>query len=454
MVEEPIRSKVLPDGRFLFDLLGQIDHHTTVRVHFLDAIGSVIAVWRGDLPEGRPKNVDLGLVSLSEPGCVAHGRVLDDLGQPVAAAEVHVSPTSLAMAHADEAERDRMLDLHEFIARSDQTGGFVAYGPIVPRQIRVSARAPGVVPGADETAVNGGAIKVDVFVSRVGAIQGRLLLRKPADARWCEAFVASSSRFPNGQDEPPVLEQGVTFGGEERVEIGSDGGFLLRDVEPGSRAVVVELRTSGGYSPRLVRGVTVVPGRTTMLDPIDVTGSRFPRYVPIVPVDASGFVQSQNAPFEVDRDGRRQGRADRWDNHEILIHDGFNVFDVVVEGYRSRRVEGVDGARLVPLEPGIAVGVEIEMRRSIDGARVVLVPMLDGRTPAAEQGVHALVGADRAAFFRLSDPGWYEVHVFAPPSESTQDEEPWSELPRPDPSTIYVEDDPDPQSFSVQVAES
>ena len=282
---------------------------------------------------------------------VVSGLVVDELGLPVAAARISVLPAGVD---------DFDPGAQPLRAIANDLGAFTATGRIDPGRIRI--RASDLVSGRDVAVeADAGASGLKIVLARGGAISGSLQLDPDILlADLCVTARMEETGYEAARAAWSVQGKG-SGSGVGRTEAREDGAFTFRGLQPGSYGVRVS--TSGSSTGLVdVPGIVVRAGGTTRdtgLDPIDLRGRV--RMIqlsvvdrdrkPVSPAFAVIHGPSEHAP------GRRvefQGGRAR------LVSGVLSVdLEVGAPGYRTARLERVDGDREVVLQPAITVHLRL-----------------------------------------------------------------------------------------------
>jgi hypothetical protein len=318
------------------------------------------------LPVPGPDGLDLGEVELRVAVRIASGRVVDGANEPVEGASVRAEV-------GERDERGRMRWAHADSMQpsvSDGAGRFEVRG-FAPAtgEVRLIATKPGWIDTGPVMALPG-AEDLVLRLERTSAVAGRLLL---------------------GQGVEPGLLQVRAFwlrpdplGGELRRNsagtLEGGGAFEIANVPPGR--VDVEVTLAGMGRPlEVVRDVLVRGGevaRDRRLDPLDLTGDLFAYRIEVVdglgqPV-SSGYVATCNEA------GGSPGMAHALRNGAATVIALQPTVDLEVRapGHATLELAGVDGDRLVVLEPALRVRMrladDVRLPRSPVVLQAKLVP--------------------------------------------------------------------------------
>ena len=338
---------------------------------------------------------DLGDVVARESPLVAAGRVVDERARPVPGARVRVRRPILAGA-GGEGARSRVEP--ELGARADAEGRFELRGDTDAPELLVQAWHEGHLPGP-EVSIAPGARALELVLERTGTVEGSLAL------------------------DGEVPSQSITIDvGGRRTSLRRDASFVAQ-LRPGSYRVTVAL--AGDPDPlAVVEDVVVLAGETTRdvrLSPIDLRGRFALARIELVDdqgaaVASPGRVRARPhgaaAPvraFEIEG-----GRA-----HVPLRGLALDL-EVQVQGYRTARLESVDGDRRVALRRGLPLVLQLGPSFAPPAAPARLVATLawqgtadrDAGGRASASGATAPFDANGEARFELAEPGRYTVQLF------------------------------------------
>jgi len=284
---------------------------------------------------------DLGVIVLDALPPLVHGLVVDDLGAPVADADVRVQQEQPPSPQDNRNNRDPWRDLPHLTGRTAADGTFVFHGPMPPGSIRIRADSdrhfadsvPLLAPGRD----------VRIVIVRNGIVRGRVLLPD-----WLPDGAASLTLRP--YDE--ALRERDT----RRIDLSRrrGGRFTIEPLRTGRYDAILALRNIA--EPVLViADVFVQPGEVDdgRLREIDLRTAVFryrlrsvdTRGIPIA-VDGPILMQARN------RDGEVVDSAFRWRGGRAEIVTASGLVDLQFFGRRilPQRLQLAAGDHDVPLQ--------------------------------------------------------------------------------------------------------
>jgi hypothetical protein len=416
-IEEKLTPRVAADGRFVIETGGCVDDFNDLHVRFLDPFGSVIGVWRISYRREDSGTLLVGDVAIPDPIPIVSGRVVDDAGNPVAGAELHIEPAfgdRLSMLEA----RDHADAVRWFESISAADGSFVASAPFELSRCTIRASADGHQRGKAPTVVKRGAADVILVLPRLGTVAGRLLLPGTTNVDSFTARLSMTESIDADGNEDPVDRNTIT-NDEVRGDVGGEGTLTFHDVEPGVHTLWVSFRSSAGEETRRVQRIVVKSGAETTVAPIDLRSTRFPREMVVLPVVATAgaarpLVKTWKL-ISIRSDGRRGATFDP-DSASDFQRGGAPVVDLVAPGFRSKRLACGDGLQVVALEPGAPITIHVVPPPSSGTARVVVVPFAATGDALFEEAVHAEVDAQGTALVRVGAPGACDVLLFQRPA--------------------------------------
>ena len=299
--------------------------------------------------------VDLGEVLLRPIGLIASGSVELEGGEPVANAQVFVAGTNLS-------------------ARSGRDGRFALSGDAPAAAFELVARDWEYLSG-DPVAAAAGAEGVRILMRRGARLAGRLLLPAGGDFEVLRLIVEVER--PGAGAEPAWRYEGF--------DLGPEGGFELRPLEPGRGRLGVRI---GELDLPLADGLELVEGETTRLGPIDLRAQL--ASLRLLVVDERGAALSDGRVFLLGGGGERLLALPlRIDGTVGVVSIAARVdVEVAVDGLPPARFAGVghgdrlvvpDGVRVtlaVAPGPGLPAGAQVRVRAVGDGGTLELTATL------------------------------------------------------------------------------
>jgi hypothetical protein len=335
--------------------------------------------------------IDLGTVRLDELLPCVHGVVVDDEGQPVAEADVHVQQQEPAR-DPNAPPNWRTLPLYR--TRSDAEGAFLIPGVLPPGTLRV--RADTGKHFADQVALHTQGQQVRIALVRNGILRGQVLLPE---------FVADGVASLQLQPFDESLRKAETRSVDLSRRRG--GRFVVEPLRPGRFDAIVRLRNVP-EPVAVVPDVFVTPGevRDGRLRPLDLRAALF-RYR-LRAVDAVGAPLAPEGPILArfqKPDGTLAETGFRWQKGRAELIAPSSTVDAVFFGRGHQTVRlllgpGDTDVRLPATRPAL---VELPGARALCGPtrRVRVSVLLQGDTglPGSLGGVDQRTG-ERFGFQR------------------------------------------------------
>lgn len=349
------------------------------------------------------QRVELGNIELTELPACATGLVIDDQGQPVADADVHVQ---LEVLEEGGRQRDPWRTLPLFRTRSDASGRFTIDGKKPPGRLRVRADTDKHFADSVPLAREGQDLRIKI--DRNGILRGRVLLPD-----WLADGATSLQLRP--------FDEAQRAQGTRSLDLSRRGGgrFTIEPLRPGRFDALVLLR--GMPAPlAIVQDVFVQPGETRdqRFRPLDLREAlhRF----------RLRAVDNYGQPFPLDGpilascrqlDGTVNDATFRWQKGRAELITTAPVADLVFFGRGHQTVRltlnaGESDVRLPTVQPAL---LELPGARALCGPtrKVRVSVLLQGETslPGSLAGIDQRTG-ERFAFHRRdlgrSSGAWLE----------------------------------------------
>lgn len=346
---------------------------------------------------------DLGEVRLAPPPLLVEGVVRSEDGTPAVHARVMLDRRWMGLRAGVPTWNSTGVQ-----ATTDAAGRFSLRAWVGTDELRVRAEAEGSAPAMLE--VHAGGAPVELRLTSSGGIAGFVLV----EADWGPHAI-----------EIDCLAEGST-GGLQGAPLEADGSFVLRDLVPGSYRVRV--RAHEDREPVLEFDALEVRSGEVLRDPrlanLDLRGRvrvlrlrlRVPGNEPL-----PFFLYATRAPGAEFRVQWAGGDGET----ELALATAAPALDVRLEipGFRTVRLERVDGDRDVALEPGIPV------RLALEGG---LPPLPEGWTLGgylrpvqsdlvARRGQLPAFDAGGELLERVPDPGLQQVVIAVHRESSDED---------------------------------
>ncbi len=355
------------------------------------------------LPQMRARSrLDLGVITLAPLPPLVTGYVLDDLGLPIADADVH------AQQQDPNAPKDRdpwrMMSL--FRTRSAADGSFRIDGFLPPGKLRV--RADTDLHFADSVPLHTQGQDVRIRIERNGILRGRILLPE-----WVADGAATLTLRPFDEQ----LRQRNTRSVELSARRG--GRFTVEPLRMGRYDAIITLRNLG-EPVATIPDVFVQPGETrdARFRPLDLRGALH-RYR-LRAVDQAGSPLALDGPIlarVTKLDGKPADLTFRWQKGraELITASHVAQFTFFGRGHQTVRTLLAAGDTDVVLPATRPALVTIPGLRALVGpyrrVRVSAVLVGDTGLPANMNGVDQRTG-ERFGFARWdlgrSSGGWLE----------------------------------------------
>ncbi|MEZ5978627.1 MAG: hypothetical protein R3F34_10445 [Planctomycetota bacterium] len=292
--------------------------------------------------------VDVGRVVLSPPPLLVAGRVVDDIGAPVADAWI-----SFHQRFVDDSGRPRWRRLPDLFTRSDQDGAFrvVAWPPA--NDLAVSAGSRDHVRG-EIVPFDRGSSGVTLVLQGAGRIAGSVLLPDGIDRRRVTIGAVLGAVAP----ERDVLAQAsVSRTSPSR----RNDEFEMSRVPPG--LYTVWLAYADVPDVLFVVGeVDVRAGATTRdprLDPIDLSDVLHPLTLQFEQQDGTTPRSLQARWRPTGSDEWRGLGLDRRGRAFLVSETKYVDVEASARGCSPTRFDGVDASSTLVLDPALVVSVEI-----------------------------------------------------------------------------------------------
>ncbi len=197
---------------------------------------------------------DFGTVVL-DPGASIAGRVTDPGGGAIAGAEVTADPYPPDYG-GPRRPRQRAV--------TDAEGRFAVAGLPPGRPVTLLVTRKGYADGGARDLTPPSGEPLAVVLRPAGSLKGRVVDRRGAPIRRATVSADRDRRVPQPPRTAPVGRRAsVSF-------TGSDGRFLIEDVEPGTLKVTVEAK---GYPRQMRQGIELAPGAELELDFVLAAGA-------------------------------------------------------------------------------------------------------------------------------------------------------------------------------------
>lgn len=309
---------------------------------------------------------DVGQVILSPPPLLAAGRVIDNLGAPIADARV-----SVYLETVDDRGRARWNRVDDLDVRTDEVGAFRidAWPPIGALGIRAVS---GDHVRADVVPLRAGASDVVLELLGAGDIAGRVDAPDGVDLRRATLLAIPGS--PRVDD----LEQLVRSAEDRaRAQRGS-GEFRLDRLIPGLYTVCLTLEGLPGVL-FFQDGIEVVAGETARpaaLDPIDLNG--------VLRVFELRLLMPDGDPVSWARLRWQAVGTDQWNEAQVgrsgsttIVADA-SIIDVhaITRGVAPTLFAGVSSSRDLTFDPPLDVRVDVDASDLPDPERYTLTVRL------------------------------------------------------------------------------
>lgn len=381
-----------PEPEFWLELRFDLRSAPAAIQHLYDAEALPRLGARVRVPALRGRSrLELGTIELAPLPTLVSGLVVDDEGQPVADADVHVQQEEPA---APERSRDPWRTLSMFRTRSGADGRFLIEGTKPPGNLRV--RADTDKHFADSVPLHTQGQDVRIRIDRNGILRGRVLLPD-----WLADGTASLQLRPFDES----LRQRDT----RSVDLSRRGGgrFTIEPLRPGRFDAIVLVRNLP-EPLAIVQDVFVQPGETrdARLRPLDLRAALY-RYR-LRALDGAGQPLPIDGPILArfaKNDGTFAEAGFRWQKGRAELITGSPTAEMVFFGRGHQTVRMLLGAgdsdvRLPATRPAL---VELPGLRALCGpARKVRISVIlqgDTGLPGALGGVDQRTG-ERFGFQR------------------------------------------------------
>jgi len=347
------------------------------------------------LPDGLN---DLGDVVIARGARLAAGRVEDSSGAPVAGARVAVQ-----VPHEWAGDMPWFELRDELGTGADAQGAFEVRGPADSAMVRLTASAQGYAGEPAEIQV--GATGVVLRLRQAGRVEGRLLLDPGLGRDDLAVQLELASPGAGGGAGPGTF-----------ASLDADGAFRADPLLPGTYDLFVRTRLAPGELAS-VEGL-VVPEGGPCTDPrlaaIDLRGQVCSLTLELVPPRAgltvSGVVISSPAGADPGN-AREQTRAFIGERVRLTAVAAALDVEILAQGFRRVRLEGVRADTRVELEEGPAVRLRlppgVPLPEPPRYLRAFVGPEEDFWKLGPMQD--AVFGADRELLLHVLQPGRLQV---------------------------------------------
>jgi hypothetical protein len=345
------------------------------------------------------ERIELGDVVLQPLPPLVQGVVVDDRGEPIAAAQVEVQQEQPQPPENQDPRQNRRREpwrgLPGLTTRTGDDGAFVVHGAMPPGALRV--RADSDLHFADSVPLSSPGQIVRIQLARNGIVRGQVLLPP-----WLADGAVSLTMRPF--DEALRREHSRTVAVSPR----GGGRFQIEPLMPGRFDLLVTLRNLN-QPLAMVPDVFVVPGVTEdpRLSPLDLRDALF-RYR-LRALDDTGQPMLLDGPIHarlVAADGSVEEAGFRWQQGraELITAQASAELTFFGRGFEPQKqllTPGDHDVWLRPLQPAL---VDVPGARSLCGPtrKVRISVILDGDTgyPAS------LGGVDQQSGERFGFPRW------------------------------------------------